>query len=73
MASILFRAQEWLADRVPGVQYPRLQRINRPLFFKTQMPWPLRVLLVLIGGGLIVASAIALLLLGVLAWAAIRA
>lgn len=37
------------------------------------MPWPLRALLVLVGSGALIVSAVALFFLGLLAWAAITA
>lgn len=73
--SILFRAQEWLADRVTWVQYPRIRRLNPPprQVFQHAMPWPLRALLVLVGSGALLVCAVALFFLGLLAWAAITA
>lgn len=76
MASVLFRTHDWIAHRVRWVQYPRIvpRTANARLsFFKTQMPWPLRVLLVVIGVVVLIGCAIALFFLGVLFWAVITA
>ena len=70
------RAQEWLAERVNWVQYPRirpLQSMKKRLFFATQMPFPLRVGLVLYGLIALGVCALVLFFLGVLFWALITA
>jgi hypothetical protein len=71
--NIVQRAHEWLADHVSWVQYPRITPMRRVSFFKTQMPWPTRVALVLFGSTTLVICAIALFFLGLLFWAALTA
>jgi hypothetical protein len=72
--SILFRVQDWLADRVSWVQYPQIRRLSpRRALFRHAMPWPTRVLLILVGTSTLLACAIALFFLGLLAWATITA
>ncbi len=58
------------------VQYPRIvprSQNARLAFFKTQMPWPLRVGLVVIGSVLLMVCAVALFFLGLLFWAVFTA
>lgn len=71
---LMRRAQEWLAEPLPFVQFPRQQLLPRqpaPPFFKHAMPLYLRFGLVVFG---MVAIGVALVVLGFIAllvWATI--
>lgn len=64
------RVHTWLADRLSWVQYPRVSPFQRRYpFFKTAMPWPTRVGLVLFGLVVLAVCAVAMFFLGLLFWA----
>jgi len=59
---------------VSWIQYPRVRRVGpRPAVFKHQMPWYLRMALAVFGLALMVGSAVVLLALAGLVWAALMA
>lgn len=64
---------EWLADRISWIQYPGVSAAVAHPLFKWGMPWPTRMMLVLVGGLVLLLCAVALFFLGVLAWAAVTA
>lgn len=72
MSNAVFRLHEWLAERVPGMQYPKPQVITRvppPPLFKHQMPFWKRYLLVLFASLAIPLGLIVLFFIGVFVWA----
>lgn len=60
--SFSYRAQEWAADNFKGVQYP--EKTAKKPFFKHEMPWSTRVLLVLFAMIVLPLCAIALFFIG---------
>ena len=71
---LVTRVHEWLADHVSWVQYPNVRaEQRRSLLWKYDMPWYLRMWLVVLGLWLIGFSAVVLFFLGVLFWAAFTA
>jgi hypothetical protein len=72
MSKAIYRLHEWCAERIPGVQYPRQQLITRvppAPFFKYQMPFWRRYLLLLFA---LIAIPLGLLMLffaGLIIWA----
>jgi hypothetical protein len=76
MRAALFSVREWFAENFSGAQYPKQQLLPRqpaPPFFKHQMPFWKRYLLLLIG---LIALGVAALLafaIGMIVWAAFTA
>jgi hypothetical protein len=67
------RIQEWLAQRVGGVQYPQISsaRNTRPPFFKNDMTWERRALIVLVSIVVIVIGLVILAFACLVLWAII--
>lgn len=72
------RAHEWLADRFSFIQYPNVRRDftisgtpPRPIFFKHQMPWPARLLLIVTSLATIGLCAAILSVLAIVAYSAL--
>ena len=69
------RVHEWLADRFSFIQYPNVRRDfsvsgtpPRPIFFKHQMPWPARLLLIVTSMATILLCIAVLGVLGVVGY-----
>jgi hypothetical protein len=71
--SFKFRIHEWLAEHVKWIQYPGVQAVSSSPFFKNQMHWSTRMMLVLLGCIVLIVCAIALFFLGLFFWAIITA
>ena len=56
-----FRAHEWLADHFSFIQYPRPILIYETPFFSTDMPWWLRLVLIIFG---VIVIALASIVIG---------
>lgn len=66
--TLAFRFQEWRADRLPWVQYPRVSG-PRPMLFEYSMPWYRRVALVIFGAFVLAVAIIGMAALAFIAWA----
>lgn len=69
--NLKFRVHEWLADRISWIQYPNVSGPT-PQFFKNQMPASIRIGLVVFGLSTLAVCAVALFLLGVLAYSVLK-
>jgi hypothetical protein len=70
MASILFRIHEMIADRFPGIQYPRQRLTQQPRapFLKYEMSFHRRVLYLVFGLAAVLVSLAVLLVIGAFMW-----
>jgi hypothetical protein len=72
MSNAVYRLHEWLADRIPGMQYPKpivITRVPPPPLFKNQMPLWKRYLLVLFACIAIPLGLVLLFFAGLALWA----
>jgi hypothetical protein len=72
MQRTIYRLHEWLAERIPGMQYPKplvITRVPAPPLFQHQMPFWKRYLLILFACFAIPIGLALLFLVGLFFWA----